>query len=217
MNIDLASIYMRFAISLLRNQHEDWARAMSAELEHVDKSDRVSWAFGCLLAAIKQRIVSMQSGTLRISRSVLFLELIVCFLPLTLGWFDVVFGGSGLWQLNSNIIEKYFLDTPLNTGILGMMIGAAIIGLIGPIGVLLTFRAVTTGAGLTNRTLGIGMIAGVSAYAVASVMLRLIAGPGGFAATPSFVLLMMVLPAAGIAHLMYLATPARPMTAAQSL
>jgi len=212
----LASIYMRLATGLLRTQHADWAHAMRAELEHVDESERASWAFGCLIAAIKQRIVSMQNGTLRVSRSVLFLELIVCFLPLTLVWLDVAFGSFGVWHLNSNIIERYFLDTPLNTSILGMMIGGAIVGVIGPIGLFLTLRAVSTGVGLRNRSLGISMIAAVAAYAAASVILRMVAGPGAYAATASFVLLLIVLPAVGIAHLMYLATPTGPTLATQS-
>lgn len=207
MKQDLASIYLRLATWLLRNQHQDWARAMLAELEHVDVSERTSWAFGCLIAAFQQRFVSMRNGTLRISRSILLLELVVCFLPLTLGWFDVVFGGSGVTHLNSNIVEQHFLNTPLGTSILGMMIGAAVIGVIGPIGLFLTLRAVTQGIGLSNRPLGLAMISGVASYAAASVILRLIAGPGAYAADVSFILLMIVLPAVGIAHLMYLATP----------
>lgn len=209
MKIDLASACLRLAAWLLGQQHQDWARAMRAELEHVDKTDRAGWAFGCLIAAIHQRLVSMQNGTLRISRSVLLLEMILCFLPLTLGWLDAVFGSFGVRHLNSNVIEKHFLDTPLNTSTLGMMIGAAVIGCVGPVGLFLSLRAVTTGTGLHNRRLGIAMIAGIAAYATASLILRLVVGPGAYAADASFILLMMLLPAIGIAHLMYLATPAR--------
>jgi hypothetical protein len=209
MKYDFASVCLRLATWLLEQQHRDWARALRAELEYVAETERTRWAFGCLTAAIHQRFVSMQTGSLRISRSVLFLEMILCFLPLTLGWLDAVFGGFGVVHLNSGIVEKYFLDTPLNTSILGMMIGAAVIGCVGPIGLFLTLRAVTTGAGLQNRSLGIVMIAAVAAYAAASLILRLVAGPGAYAADASFILLMIVLPAVGIAHLMYLATPAR--------
>jgi hypothetical protein len=210
MKNDFSSACLRLAAWLLGNQHQDWARAMRAEFEHVDKTDRAGWAFGCLIAAIHQRFVSMQTGTLRISRSVLLLEMLLCFLPLTLGWLDVVFGSSGVVHLNSGIIERHFLDTPLNTSVLGMMIGAAVIGCVGPVGLFLTLRAVSTGTGLRNRSLGISMIAGVAAYAAASVILRLIGGPGAYAADASFILLVIVLPAIGIAHLMYLATPVRP-------
>jgi hypothetical protein len=210
MKSDFASVCIRVATRLLRARHADWARAMRAELDHVDRSERASWAFGCLIAAIQQRLVSMQNGTLRISRSVLLLELLACFLPITLGWLDVVFGTYGIRHLDSNVIQQHFLDTPLNTSILGMMIGAGIIGLIGPIGLFLALRAVTTGTGLRNRSFGIAMIAAVSAFAMASVILRIVAGPGAYAADASFIVLMIALPAAGIAHLMYLATPAHP-------
>lgn len=209
----LASVCLRLAAWLLGRQHEDWARAMRAELDHVAETERAGWALGCLIAAIHQRFVSMQTGTLRISRSVLLLEMILCFLPLTLGWLDAVFGTFGVWHLNTSIIEKHFLTTPLNTGILGMMIGASVIGCIGPIGLFLTLRAVTTGTGLRSRGLGIVMIAGVAAYAAASLILQLVAGPGASAADASFVLLIVLLPIIGITHLMHLATPARPTLA----
>jgi len=152
----------------------------------------------------------MNNNTLRISRWVLSLELVVCFFPITVGWFDAVFGDSGVTRLSSSVIGKYFLDTPLNTSILGMMIGGAVVGLVGPIGLFLTLRAVTTGRGLRSRTIGIAMIAGVVSYAIASVMLRLVGGPGAYAATIDFIVLMIMLPAVGIAHLMYLATPVGP-------
>jgi hypothetical protein len=209
MKNDLASVCLRIAARLLGKQHEVWARAMRAELDYVAETQRSAWAFGCLIAAIHQRFVSMQTGTLRISRSVLLIEMVLCFLPLTLGWLDVVFGGFGVLQLNSSIIE-----THLSTSILGMMLGAAVVGCVGPIGLFLTLRAVTTGDGLRNRNLGLAMIAGIAAYAIASVILRLVAGPGAYAADASFILLIIVLPTIGIAHLMYLATPARPALAA---
>lgn len=208
MRIDIASVCIAAATRLLRARNADWARAMRAEFEHVDRSERGRWAFGCLLAAIQQRLVTMQNGTLRISRPVLLLELLVCFLPLTLGWADVVFGNFGVLRLDSDLLHKHFLSTPLNTSILGMMIGAAIIGMIGPIGLFLTLRAVATGIGLGSRPLGVTMIAAIASFAVASAILRVVTGPGADADAASFILLMIALPAAGIAHLMYLATPA---------
>jgi hypothetical protein len=160
----------------------------------------------CLI--VVQRFTSMNSNTFRISRWVLSLELVVCFLPITAGWFDAVFGDSGVTRLSSSVIGKYFLDAQLNRSILGMMIGGAVVGLVGPIGLFLTLRAATTGRGLRSRTMGIVMIVGVVSYAMASVVLRLVGGPGAYAATVDFIVLMIMLPAAGTAHLMYLATPA---------
>lgn len=200
----LESFLTRATSWLLRNEQAEWARAMRTELHHVDASERTSWAFGCLLAALKLRIAGMENGTLRVSPWVLLLELGLCFLPLTLGWFDTVFGGSGVWRLNATIVDRYFLDTPANTSIFGMMIGGAIVGLIGPIGVVLGLRAAIKGVGLRHRALGYGMIGALAAYIAASVSLRLVAGPGAYAASVEFIVLMFLLPATGLLHLLHL-------------
>lgn len=205
----LASIYIRLAARLMHEQRNgDWARAMRSELEHISEGEQIDWALGCLIAAIKRRLTPMQNGTLRVSRWVLLFELLVCFLPITIGWFDIVLGPSGVSRWDSRLIEQHFLGTALGTSILAMMIGGAIIWLAGPIGLCLGLRAVATGTGLRSRRLGISMIAGILAYAVASLILRLFGGPGAYAATVDFLILIVVLPIAAIAHLMYLATPA---------
>lgn len=207
---DLALLCMRLAGWLMGRQAGEWSQAMRAELQHVQESERLSWAFGCLVAAIKRRFESMRTGTLRISRGILLLELLACFLPLTLGWWDAVFGRWGIARLDHAVIQDPFIQTPLGTGILAMMIGAAVIGLVGPIGLLLAARALATGTGLRNRRFGTALIAGVACYAVASIALRVSDGPGAYAATFSFILLLNVLPAVGIAHLIYLGQPPRP-------
>lgn len=198
---DLASICVRLAARLMGRQASEWSQAMRAELDHVHANDRLGWAFGCLLAAIKQRFRSMRIGTLQVSRGILLLELVGCFLPMTIGWWDTVFGRYGLSQMNLTVVRE------LGISILAMMIGAAVIGLVGPIGLFLTSRAVTTGTGLRNRRLGLVMIAGVACFAIASIALRVLNGPGAYAANLSFILLVTVLPALGIAHLIYLAHP----------
>lgn len=205
----LISLCMRLAASLLGKDGSEWLQAMYAELDHVPANERLVWSLGCVMAALKRRFQSMRTGNLQISRGVLLLELLMCFLPITLGWWDAVFGQSGVLGLNQSVIEQHFLATPVDRIILGMMIGAAIVGLAGPIGLFLTSRAAITGAGLKNRPLGIAMIGGVTIFIVASILLRVLAGPGAYAATPSFILLIGLLPALGIAHLMYLSRAER--------
>ncbi len=181
---------------------------MYAELAYVAQRERLVWALGCLLAAIKERCTPMETGTLRISRPVLLLELIVCFAPITIAWFDVAFGTFGVTHLSTATVREYFLDSPLGMALLAMMIGGSIIGLIGPVGLLLGMRAAITGRGLQNRSLGMAMVIGIASYAMASVALRLIEGPGAYAADISFIVLIVALPIFGIAHLMYVARPA---------
>lgn len=207
----LISLCMRLTSALLGEDGNDWLRAMHAELAHVPADERLMWSLGCVMAALKRRFQTMRTGNLQISRGLLFLELLVCFAPITLGWWDAVFGPSGVLGLNQSIVQEHFSATPLSRVILGMMIGAAVIGLIGPIGLLLASRAVVTGAGLRSRTLGIAMIAGIALYIAASILLRMLFGPGAYAATLSFIVLIGALPALGTAHLMYLSR-AEPQT-----
>ncbi|MFC4313126.1 hypothetical protein ACFPN2_28870 [Steroidobacter flavus] len=201
---DLISLCLRLAAALMGKHGSEWSRAMNAELNHVPNNDRLLWALGCVLAAVKWRFETMRSGNFQVSRGVLLLELLLCFLPISLGWWDAVFGQSGVLGLNQSIIQDHFTATPLGRVILGMMIGSALIGLAGPIGLFLTSRAVITGAGLRSRALGIAMIAGVTLYIVASILLRLFTGPGAYAADMGFIVLIGLLPALGTAHLMYL-------------
>jgi hypothetical protein len=199
----LISLCLRLATALMSKDDREWSQAMHAELDRVPDDDRLIWALGCVIAAIERRFDTMRAGNLQVSRGVLLLELMVCFVPITFGWWDSVFGQAGVARLDPSVIQQYFLATPLGRAILGMMIGGALIGLVGPIGLFLSSRAVVTGAGLRSRRLGVAMIAGVTLYIVASLLLRLVAGPGAYAATFSFVVLIGALPALGIAHLMY--------------
>src|SRR4051812_39690051 len=68
-----------------------WAQAMCAEADHVCDDERLSWAFGCLWAAIKLRFDPMNTGDYRVSRWVMLVETIGGFGPLCLGWYLLVF------------------------------------------------------------------------------------------------------------------------------
>ena len=146
---------------------------------------------------------------------VLFLEMMLCFVPLTYAWLDTTFGASGVVYLNSEVIDRYLLEVPVSGGIIALMIAGACVGVIGPIGLALAGRAVLAGAGLTNRIAGTIMIAAVALFGLASIVLRLVAGKGAYAATPDFLILIVVLPIVGIAHLMWMArgAPANPVAA----
>ena len=204
----LAGALVELACLLLPEERRHWAQAMRAEVAHLSGHAALGWATGCLTTAIKQRLFPMQTGTLRISRWILLLELVACFLPLTMGWFDAVAGESGVIRLNGELIEKYFLDTPHDTLILAMMFGGAVIGVTGPIGLLLGLRAAFTGRCLRSRALGVAMIAGATVYAAGQIALLMLYGPGAYAVTFGALVLFLFLPVAGTLHLMYLAKPA---------
>jgi hypothetical protein len=131
---------MRCATRLLPITRADWAKAMNSELDRVeDDRDALVWAFGCLVAGFKERVNVMFVGNLRISRWVLTAEMLLCFVPLTMGWLDAIGGDSGIVRLNMDIVQKYFLDVRGGTLVLVTMMAGAILGVLGPIGLLVAF------------------------------------------------------------------------------
>lgn len=75
------------ASRILPAARREWVRDMRGELGFL-KSDRaaLSWAFGCFLASLQERVLAMLNLNGRISRPVLILEWLTCFVPLTLLW-----------------------------------------------------------------------------------------------------------------------------------
>jgi hypothetical protein len=84
-----------------------------------------------------------------------------------------------------------------------MMVGAAIVGLIGVVGLALGLRYVMTGRGLQQRAVGFVLIGSLAAYCVLGAIAGFAAGPPQFAVDPGSTLLFGVLPTVAIAHLMY--------------
>ncbi len=86
----------------------EWAAAMRSELSYLPASARLRWAFGTLIAAIKLRSFPMQTGTFRINRWIMLVEVLGCFGPALLAWWEFTFGPSGVVRLNAEVIDKYF-------------------------------------------------------------------------------------------------------------
>ncbi len=195
---------------LLPPERRDWADAMRAEADYVSQGERLCWALGCVWTALKLRFDPMNTGDYRVSRGVMLVEAIGAFGPLTLAWFEIVFGASGLVRLSGAIIDKYFLAYPGGSYILVMMFVNGVVGWLGPIGLFLGLRYVLTGRGIEGRTLG-WVLTGVP---VAANLLGTVAakfwGPPDFHVPLTFTFLFAWLPAAVILHLMWVARPVPP-------
>jgi len=207
-----ASLCLRLAQWLLREQHAEWVRAMRAELPYLsNEHERLRWAFGCLVAAIKQRFAPMDTGTLRISRWVMLIETLGCFVPLTIGWLDLNFGPSGIIRHTPEVIERFYLSAqPGGAFIVSMLFAGAVVSVLGPIGLFLGLRYVLVGRGIRNRTVGITLIGIPIALNLLGTLAGFLVGPEDFKGSFEATLLFVILPVAGIAHLMYLAKPATP-------
>jgi hypothetical protein len=210
-----ASLCLRLAEWLLREQRAEWMCAMRAELPYLsNEHECLRWAFGCLVAAIKQRFAPMDIGTFRISRWVMLIETLGCFLPLTIGWLDLNFGPSGIIRHTPEIIERFYLPAAGGAFIVSMLFAGAVVSVLGPLGLLLGLRYVLVGRGIRNRAVGVTLIAIPVALYVLGTIAGILLGPEDFKVSFDAALLFGILPVAGIAHLMHLAKPGTPTSAA---
>jgi hypothetical protein len=206
--MNLAAFLLRLARRLMPPGREDWFDAMRAESHYLDGAERVRWAFGCFITAIKQRFAPMETGNFRVARWVMFVETLGAFGPLTLVLWEIAFGGSGLVRMSPAIIEKYFLHYPGGPYILAMQIVGCVVGLLGPIGLFLGLRFVITGAGLRNRALALTLIGVPIAAHVLGTIAGFIVGPADFAFSMFgfwlYTVMLTAVPVAVIWHLVIL-------------
>jgi hypothetical protein len=146
----------------------------------------------------------MGIGNLRVSRWVLVPELALCFGPLTLGWLDVLFGVSGVVRLNMEVIQQYFIGVPGGLAALVIMFSGALVGVLGPLGLLVAFRFIALGRPIRSRLLSRVLILGPILFGVIYIAGNVIMGSGAQAFGAAFLILFIVLPVVGAAHMLYL-------------
>jgi hypothetical protein len=206
----LAIVLLKIATWLLPQSRAEWARAMLSEMHNLnDNRQAVLWAAGCCITGIKERMYAMISDKLKISPWILCPELMLCFVPLSIGWLDAVFSGSGVTRLNFDVIQRYFLSAPGGPIALAMMIALAFFGVLGPVGLIAAFRLVVLGHPMRTRWLRTAMVVGPLFYGVLTLMFRFAVGGSvafNFNAVDAFdywsgVLLLSFLPAVGAVHI----------------
>ena len=180
---------MTLASSFLPDARRDWGEAMRAELDYA-KSDAaaLSWAFGCVLAGMNERVHTMMMWNGRISRWVLIVEWLACFGPLTLLWCFAVANAFGH-------------DAPIVIRV------AAAIAVIGPVALVTSMLSTLGGAqrGLRSVAQGLAVL-----FAIAAVLrLADVLADGGlrlqwFESNGSLFVLVAVLPLAGSLHLVHI-------------
>jgi hypothetical protein len=207
----LAGTLLRCLNRLLPRSRLEWGQAMQAELDHLPSDrDALAWAVGCLVAGSKERINTMLTGNLKISRWILVPEMLLCFVPLTLGWLDAVGGSSGVMRLSGEAVAKRFLHSPGGTLVLVALLAGAVLGALGPLGLATAFRWIVSGRAPGSRWFRAALVAGPAAYGVLTLATRLATGGAGsltLDAADSFdfwsgILLLSVLPSLGAAHML---------------
>jgi hypothetical protein len=178
---------------LLPAAHRAWAQDMRAELDHVESdAAALSWSIGCLMASLYQRVNAMLKLNAEVSRSVLMLEWLMCFGPLTL-----------LWVAAVRYIAIY---KDASTDILI----ATATGTLGPLALVAAFAAT-----LTKTHARYARLATILATAFGAMMLLRLVDMGGqgrlnlawFKFDWSLIVLISLLPMLGCLHLVYLSRP----------
>jgi hypothetical protein len=143
----------------------------------------------------------MEIGTVRVSRWVLGLEMALCFVPLT--WMFAALVSRGAFGFAGPIpIDAWFVNMLFST-------------LAGPIGLLVAFRAVV----LKHRSFDRFTLAALCLPAAWTLLQfaitfgRLMFSSGYPVEATGGLILFAILPAVGVAHLVYLTRPARQMPA----
>jgi hypothetical protein len=204
----LAQALLRQTAWILPKPRRPWAEAMSSELDHLDNDrEALRWSASCLIAGIRERGHAMITGNLKIARWVLIPEMLLCFGPPSIGWWDATFGDYGVVGLNADIIHRYFAGAS-GTAALVRMISAAIVGLLGPAGLIAAARLIMLRRAM-SRTLGAMLIIGPTIHLGFSLT-RFIISPPLLVVTLDEVILLGLLPLAGALHLAWLGSHESP-------
>ena len=139
----IATALLTLSSRVLPEERREWVRSMRGELDAM-KSDReaLSWAFGCVVASVQERAFAMLNSNGRISRPVLMLEWLMCFVPLTT-----------LWAIAVTLVVTRD-SSP------AALYAAAAFGALGPIALIVSLTATATKRKLQTRTIARALVVG---------------------------------------------------------
>lgn len=174
----------RHAGAVLLPHRPDWAKAMASEVDHLSSdSAAFHWAIGCLIASYRERIKITLTRNLYVSRWLMSLEMLVCFVPLT-------------W-LGTTVLYVYATgNLPTQEAFLNLSAAA-----IGPIGLAAALWAIV----FKRSAFGNGVILTLcilAGWTVLSFSALALGGMGTISNWREFFLIVL-LPSIGTAHLIY--------------
>ena len=122
------------AARILPPERSEWSQAMIHEVDNLaSASAAVRWAVGCVFAGYVERMRTMVRSLISLPRWILALEMLLCFLPLTLLFSAVVLTGAQ---------GRFTLQTCL------LYCSGSVLG---PLGLAAAFRSVFFKRGWMNR------------------------------------------------------------------
>jgi hypothetical protein len=186
----LAQALARHAVRISPPQRAQWSRAMANEMDHLPtQASKLAWAFNCLAVSYTERVRIMSRNILSLSRWVLALEMLLCFLPLTGMCYAVI------------VTAFYGFYQPLNA----VLLCAATA--VGPYGLFITVRHGILGRAVKSR-LTPPLLCGLALWNLLAYTSQF-AGQGAPLSAWREVLLCAVFPALGSFHLWNILAPRR--------
>src|SRR5262245_21916096 len=91
-----AHTLVRHAARVAPPERAEWFEAMTNEMSHLPQGTCATrWAFGCVFVSYTERMRAMTRSTPTLSRWILALEMMACFVPLTFLFSAVVLSATG--------------------------------------------------------------------------------------------------------------------------
>jgi hypothetical protein len=131
---------MKHAVRVSPQERAEWAQAMATELEYLPPDlQAVRWALGCVSASYIERMNPMLRSLAALPRPVLAMEMLICFLPLTLV-FSTVINAASHGGYTSQAFLLYCSGS-----------------LLGPLGLAAAFHSIFLAPGRMSRTVIVGL------------------------------------------------------------
>jgi hypothetical protein len=186
----IASALVSHAAHVLPLQRREWSSAMISEVDHLPSAGAaIRWAMGCVITGYIERI-RMSRSIRHLSRWVLSLEMLLCFVPVT-------------W-LFAFVISSSIRVMPPLTALL--FVSAT---LVGPIGLLIAAKTL-----VFRRAVGRITSAALCVLALWTFAVLCSRHPGALSSDWRDIVLIAVLPGLAAAHLAFMASEAPKSTVA---
>ena len=197
----LARKLISLSVRLVPASCNEWANAMYSELEYQeDEKKALQWATGCVMAGMILRIEKMIKGNLKISRWIFGIELIACLFPLTYVWLESLY-----WLSMVNFDNFGYWETAFRppTPYIVMNFATIILGTLGPLGLILGFRAIILETGFANKVTQTILLTGTLILGVIHAVCWVLMGIETSFDYWSITFMISVLPAIVVLHLGY--------------
>ena len=173
-------------------ERADWAQAMINELDYLPPDlSAVGWALGCILVSYSERMHAMIRSLGSLPRWLLALEMLVCFLPLTLLFASVILTG---------------LHGGFTLPVCLLYCSGAVLG---PIGMLAALRSIFFKSGGMSRAAIAGLCL-LTAWTVAAYSAQILTfGQSHLSDWWRELVIIAILPALAVIHLVFINTRRR--------